>query len=83
MANLQRLKRLQRHLAYQIHRGTLPLRRRGFSTFNEEQLINSYIEEMCRKAPLGVWLTSGGDGRPDRTVGVAKEWLDGTLYRGW
>ena len=46
MPTLQELKRLRRHLAYQIHRGTLPLRRRGFSTFNEEQLINSYIAEL-------------------------------------
>jgi hypothetical protein len=64
MPTIQELKRLRRHLAYQIHRGTLPLRRRGFSTFNEEQLIEFYLAELL-PADHGRTLVDigAGDGR--------------------
>ncbi len=70
-------KRIFRHLAYQIHRGTLPLRRRGFSSFNEEQLLNGYLAELLPENHSHTLVDIGaGDGRTgSNTLAL--------LMRGW
>ncbi|HEX8473540.1 MAG TPA: hypothetical protein VF666_05875 [Pyrinomonadaceae bacterium] len=58
------VKRFLRHIRYQSRRGTLPLRRSGFSCFSEEEVLERYIAELlpadhCRTAvDIGA-----GDGR--------------------
>ena len=46
MGNPRTLKRLARHVSYQFRRATLPLRRSGFSSFNEEQLLGNYVAQL-------------------------------------
>ncbi len=64
MIDTQRLKRFFKHLRYQVRRGTLPFRRRGFSSFNEEQLLNTYLRELLPKNHSRTLVDIGaGDGR--------------------
>lgn len=64
MSISERAKRLIRHVGYQIHRGMLPYRQSGFSCFNEEQILHSYIAALL---PAGCCRTAvdvgAGDGR--------------------
>lgn len=86
---ITRVKRLFRHIAYQLRRATLPYRRTGFSTFGEEQLLERYIEDLL---PAGHCRTAvdigAGDGRTGSNTlalfnrgwnGIGVEW-DGRKF---
>ena len=64
MSISRRAKRLFQHVRYQIRRGTLPLRQSGFSSFNEEQILNGYIAELLPAGGSRIAVDVGaGDGR--------------------
>ncbi|HEX4899371.1 MAG TPA: hypothetical protein VFV61_02505 [Pyrinomonadaceae bacterium] len=64
MTTTHKIGRFFQHIGYQIHRGTLPLRRSGFSTFDEERILNHYITEFFGAGHRGTAVDIGaGDGR--------------------
>ena len=61
---VSRTKRLLRHVGYQFRRGTLPLKESGFSSFDEEQILNRYIAELLPAEHSRTVVDIGaGDGR--------------------
>ena len=61
---VSRTKRLLRHVGYQFRRGTLPLRQSGFSSFDEEKILNRYIAELLPAEHSRTVVDIGaGDGR--------------------
>jgi len=81
---VSRTKRLISHVGYQFRRGTLPLRRSGFSSFGEEQLLDRYIAELLPAEHSRTVVDIGaGDGRTGSNTlalfrsgwkGVGVEW---------
>jgi len=81
---VSRTKRLLRHVGYQFRRGTLPLKESGFSSFDEEQILNRYIAELLPAEHSRTVVDIGaGDGRTGSNTlalfksgwkGVGVEW---------
>ena len=81
---VSRTKRLLRHVGYQFRRGTLPLKDSGFSSFDEEQILNRYIAELLPADHSRTVVDIGaGDGRTGSNTlallksgwkGVGVEW---------
>ena len=64
MSISRRAKRLFQRVAYQIRRGMLPFRQSGFSSFNDEEILNRYIAELLPPARSRTAVDVGaGDGR--------------------
>lgn len=64
MSITPKVKRILRHVGYQARRGTLPLRSSGFSCFNEEQILQKYIDELLpADNPQTAIDIGAGDGR--------------------
>ena len=81
---VSRTKRLLRHVGYQFRRGTLPLRQSGFSSFDEEQILNRYVAQLLPAGHSRTVVDIGaGDGRTGSNTlalfrsgwkGVGVEW---------
>lgn len=79
-----RTQRLLRHVGYQFRRGTLPLRRSGFSSFGEERILQRYVAELLPAGHSRTVVDIGaGDGRTGSNTlalfrggwkGVGVEW---------
>ncbi|HEY9286231.1 MAG TPA: hypothetical protein VIP46_22460 [Pyrinomonadaceae bacterium] len=83
MGKPRTVKQLVRHLGYQARRASLPLRRTGFSSFGEEELLEGLVAELLPRGSRTAVDIGAGDGRTGSNTlalfksgwrGVGVEW---------
>ena len=83
MGKPRTVKQFVRHLGYQARRASLPLRRSGFSSFGEEELLEKCVAELLHGRSRTVVDIGAGDGRTGSNTlalfksgwrGVGVEW---------